>query len=63
MQAIPYPRDINGMPGGSTGVHRPALVLVGAILGMGLLRLWLASGLDLTDDEAYYRLWALAPAD
>jgi len=29
---------------------------------MTLLRLWLAGTLGLTDDEAYYRLWALAPA-
>jgi 4-amino-4-deoxy-L-arabinose transferase-like glycosyltransferase len=29
---------------------------------MTLVRLWLAGALGLTDDEAYYRLWALAPA-
>lgn len=27
-----------------------------------LVRLWLASAIPLTEDEAYYRLWALAPA-
>jgi len=29
---------------------------------MTLVRLWLATQIGLTDDEAYYRLWALAPA-
>jgi len=36
--------------------------LLAAILGTTLARLWLAGSLGLTDDEAYYRLWALAPA-
>lgn len=29
---------------------------------MALVRLWVAGTTPLTDDEAYYRLWALAPA-
>jgi 4-amino-4-deoxy-L-arabinose transferase-like glycosyltransferase len=62
MHAIPRPRDLSGMPDRSTGVDRAAAVLVAAILGMALVRLWLAGTLGLTDDEAYYRLWALAPA-
>lgn len=60
MQAILRPRDVNDLPGGLSG--RPAAVLAAAILAMTLVRLWLAGGLGLTDDEAYYRLWALAPA-
>jgi 4-amino-4-deoxy-L-arabinose transferase-like glycosyltransferase len=66
MQVIPRSRDIGAVPGGresgSTGVDRPAAALVGAILALGLVHLWLAGTLGLTDDEAYYRLWALAPA-
>src|SRR5262245_17935499 len=66
MQAIPRPRDVDDMPGGTTassiGADRPAVVLIAAILGMAAVRLWLAGTLGLTDDEAYYRLWALAPA-
>lgn len=36
--------------------------LVAAILGLTLVRAVLAGALGLTDDEAYYRLWTLAPA-
>lgn len=36
--------------------------LLAAILGMALLRVAVAVGTGLTDDEAYYRLWTLAPA-
>src|SRR5688572_1936700 len=43
-------------------VDRPAAVLLAAILALGLVRVWLAASLGLTEDEAYYRLWALAPA-
>jgi 4-amino-4-deoxy-L-arabinose transferase-like glycosyltransferase len=62
MQVIPRPRDISARPGGSAGVDWPVAVLVAAIVGATLPRLWLAGALGLTDDEAYYRLWALAPA-
>src|SRR5262245_42519749 len=62
MQVIPRSRNIGAVPGGSTGVDWPVAALVGAILGMALVHLWLAGVLGLTDDEAYYRLWALAPA-
>ena len=41
---------------------RPAQVLLGTIVALGLLRAVLAAFIGLTDDEAYYRLWALAPA-
>jgi 4-amino-4-deoxy-L-arabinose transferase-like glycosyltransferase len=43
-------------------IDRPAAVLLAVILGLGLVRVWLAASLGLTEDEAYYRLWALAPA-
>jgi 4-amino-4-deoxy-L-arabinose transferase-like glycosyltransferase len=43
-------------------VDRPAAALLTAVLGLGLVRAWLAATLGLTEDEAYYRLWALAPA-
>jgi 4-amino-4-deoxy-L-arabinose transferase-like glycosyltransferase len=62
MQAIPRPRDLDDMASGSAWVDRPAAVLIAAILGLAAVRLWLAGTLGLTDDEAYYRLWALAPA-
>ena len=62
MQVIPRSRDIAAVPGGSTGVDWSVAALVGAILGMALVHLWLAGTLGLTEDEAYYRLWALAPA-
>jgi hypothetical protein len=43
-------------------LDRPAQVLLAAIVGLGLVRAVLAASIGLTDDEAYYRLWALAPA-
>lgn len=49
-------------PAGLSRIDRPAAALLAAILALGLLRAWLAATLGLTDDEAYYRLWALAPA-
>jgi hypothetical protein len=36
--------------------------VLGAVVVMALLRGALAASVDLSDDEAYYRLWALAPA-
>lgn len=45
-----------------TQVDRPAAVLLTAIVALSLIRVWLAASLGLTEDEAYYRLWALAPA-
>jgi 4-amino-4-deoxy-L-arabinose transferase-like glycosyltransferase len=43
-------------------LDRPAQVLLAAIVGLGPVRAVLAESIGLTDDEAYYRLWALAPA-
>jgi 4-amino-4-deoxy-L-arabinose transferase-like glycosyltransferase len=43
-------------------LDRPAQVLLAAIIALGLARAVLAASIGLTDDEAYYRLWALAPA-
>ena len=36
--------------------------MLGAIVVLALLRGAVAASVDLSDDEAYYRLWALAPA-
>ena len=41
---------------------RPAQILLAAIIALALVRMALAASIGLTDDEAYYRLWALAPA-
>jgi len=53
---------VGGPPSESMGIERPVAVLLAAILGLGLLRAGLAAMIGLTEDEAYYRLWALAPA-
>jgi 4-amino-4-deoxy-L-arabinose transferase-like glycosyltransferase len=37
-------------------------LLISAVIGLALVRLLVAAFAPLTDDEAYYRLWALAPA-
>jgi 4-amino-4-deoxy-L-arabinose transferase-like glycosyltransferase len=50
------------MPSGLMGISRPASVLLAAVLAAGLFRAGLAAMIGLTEDEAYYRLWALAPA-
>src|SRR5262245_4634446 len=55
-------RPASIMPSGSMRIGRPATVLLAAILGLGLVRAGLAATIGLTEDEAYYRLWALAPA-
>lgn len=43
-------------------IGRPAAVLLATIAAATLLRGFVAASTGLTDDEAYYRLWALAPA-
>src|SRR5262249_23649496 len=43
-------------------IGRPAPLLAGAIVAIALVRVVVAYNTALTDDEAYYRLWALAPA-
>lgn len=40
----------------------PPVLLVAAVVGMALIRIVIASTTGLTEDEAYYRLWGLAPA-
>ena len=62
MQTGTQPRASASLPGALARVDRPAAALIAAILALGLVRVWLASSLGLTEDEAYYRLWALAPA-
>jgi 4-amino-4-deoxy-L-arabinose transferase-like glycosyltransferase len=47
---------------GLARTDRSTALLVAAILGLGVVRAWMAAHLGLTEDEAYYRLWALAPA-
>ena len=37
---------------------RPAQILLAVIIALGLARVLLAASIGLTDDEAYYRLWA-----
>jgi dolichyl-phosphate-mannose-protein mannosyltransferase len=61
MQHISIP-PASRMPSGLMGIDRPAAVLLAAILATGLVRAGLAATIGLTEDEAYYRLWALAPA-
>ena len=59
---LPRPPSADVIAKGLARVDRPAAALLTAILGLGLVRAWLAATLGLTEDEAYYRLWALAPA-
>jgi 4-amino-4-deoxy-L-arabinose transferase-like glycosyltransferase len=40
----------------------PSRTLGGVIIALALVRVAIAAASGLTDDEAYYRLWALAPA-
>jgi 4-amino-4-deoxy-L-arabinose transferase-like glycosyltransferase len=40
----------------------PERIIVAALLILTLARAYLANAIPLTDDEAYYRLWALSPA-
>src|SRR5262245_20259146 len=47
---------------GHPALPTPALLLAAAIVASALLRAALAATTELSDDEAYYRLWALAPA-
>lgn len=50
------------MQGLPVWLDRPSLMLLAAIAALGVCRAFLAASIGLTDDEAYYRLWALAPA-
>jgi 4-amino-4-deoxy-L-arabinose transferase-like glycosyltransferase len=61
MQHISYPPAAGRLQAGS-GMDRPAAILLAAIVGLALVRAALAASIGLTEDEAYYRLWALAPA-
>jgi 4-amino-4-deoxy-L-arabinose transferase-like glycosyltransferase len=44
------------------GIAMPSRTLAGVILALALVRVAVAAASGLTDDEAYYRLWAIAPA-
>jgi 4-amino-4-deoxy-L-arabinose transferase-like glycosyltransferase len=50
------------LPSGEGVRAVPPLRLVLLVLGLLAIRLALAAGVHLTEDEAYYRLWAQAPA-
>jgi 4-amino-4-deoxy-L-arabinose transferase-like glycosyltransferase len=52
-------RDAAGQPGWLDG---PGGLLIAAIAALTLVRALVAANAGLTEDEAYYRLWALAPA-
>ena len=41
---------------------RPGALLIAVALGLCALRLFVAGATGLVDDEAYYRLWSLAPS-
>jgi Dolichyl-phosphate-mannose-protein mannosyltransferase len=62
MQHTSNPPAAGRMPSGLLGIDRSAAVLLAAILAAGVVRAGLAAMIGLTEDEAYYRLWALAPA-
>ena len=62
MRANSRPDAPSSAPSASTWIDRPTAALLAAILALALVRAWLAATLGLTEDEAYYRLWALAPA-
>jgi hypothetical protein len=63
MSAPPSPSgDAAAAAGEPPGWAWPTTDLAGLILGLLLIRLALAGALPLTEDEAYYRLWAQAPA-
>ena len=49
---------------GDTVDQRPALPasLIAVVLATTAIRLFVAANLHLTEDEAYYRLWSMAPA-
>jgi 4-amino-4-deoxy-L-arabinose transferase-like glycosyltransferase len=66
MQTGTDPRASASLPGARMStlawIDRPLAALLAAIVALALVRVWLAASLGLTEDEAYYRLWALAPA-
>jgi 4-amino-4-deoxy-L-arabinose transferase-like glycosyltransferase len=62
MHETPSQTGISLTPGRLMRVDGATAGLLAAILALGLVRAWLAASLGLTEDEAYYRLWALAPA-
>jgi 4-amino-4-deoxy-L-arabinose transferase-like glycosyltransferase len=50
------------MIAGARRLQRPAVLLAFAIVAMALVRAGVAAAMPLSEDEAYYRLWGLAPA-
>lgn len=65
MTIQPDPRAASAMPieeGEPNWLGRPTALLAAVIVGLTLVRVLVAGNAGLTDDEAYYRLWGLAPA-
>lgn len=54
--------DVSAIPGTPTSLDRSLIAPIAAIVALAVVHLLVAAHTDLTDDEAYYRLWALAPA-
>src|ERR671925_300178 len=50
-----------GVTGGGP-LERPAVLWALAIMGVAAVRAGVAAHMPLSEDEAYYRLWGLAPA-
>jgi len=46
----------------TAGMAMPSRTRAGVIIALALVRVAVAAASGLTDDEAYYRLWAIAPA-
>ncbi|MBO0764697.1 MAG: glycosyltransferase family 39 protein [Hyphomicrobiaceae bacterium] len=62
MQDTSRPIAAAPLPGRPKDIEGSTAVLIATIAGFGLLRAWLAACVGLTEDEAYYRLWALVPS-
>lgn len=54
--------DASAIPAARTALDRSLAGPVAAVAALAVVHLLVAAHTDLTDDEAYYRLWALAPA-
>lgn len=66
MTIQPAPRGPSAIPNIEEGepnwLGRPAALLAATIVGLALVRVLVTGNAGLSDDEAYYRLWGLAPA-
>lgn len=55
-------RPLSPVEGDGRGGQMPSAPILGLLVALLVVRLAVAAGAGLTEDEAYYRLWALAPA-